>query len=97
MLFHSLQFLLFLPLVFALYWALADRTTLRKVLLVIASLIFYMAWNPAPVVLLIWLTVVDWGVGKWLRRTEHPTARKAILALSLVNNLGLLFLFKYAD
>ena len=97
MLFHSLQFLLFLPVVFALYWAVADRTTLRKVLLVVASLIFYMAWNPAPVVLLLWLTLVDWGVGRWLRRTEGRTARKAILSLSVVNNLGLLFLFKYAD
>lgn len=97
MLFHSLQFLLFLPVVFALYWAVADRTTVRKVLLVVASLIFYMAWNPAPVVLLLWLTLVDWAVGKWLRRTEHVGARKAILTLSIVNNLGLLFLFKYAD
>ena len=53
MLFHSLQFLLFLPVVFALYWAVADRTALRKVLLVVASLIFYMVWNPALVVLLL--------------------------------------------
>ncbi len=97
MLFHSLQFLLFLPVVFALYWAVVDRPVARKLLLVVASLIFYMAWNPAPVVLLVWLTIVDWGVGRWLRRTEHRLARKAILSLSIVNNLGLLFLFKYAD
>lgn len=97
MLFHSLQFLLFLPLVLALYWSVADRPLGRKVLLVVASLIFYMAWNPAPVVLLLYLTTIDWLVGRGLARTETPWARKAILGASIVNNLGLLFLFKYAD
>jgi alginate O-acetyltransferase complex protein AlgI len=97
MLFHSLQFLLFLPLVLALYWGLAERVVGRKVLLVIASLIFYMAWNPAPVVLLIYLTVVDWLVGRALSVTEVPWKRKAVLAISIVNNVGLLALFKYAD
>lgn len=97
MLFHSLQFLLFLPLVFALYWAVADRPIVRKVLLVVASLIFYMAWNPAPVVLLLYLTTIDWAVGRWLARAESPRMRKLAVAVSIVNNLGLLGLFKYAD
>ncbi len=97
MLFHSLQFLLFLPLVLALYWGLAERVVGRKVLLVIASLIFYMAWNPAPVVLLVYLTIVDWVVGRVLSTTETPWKRKAVLAVSIVNNVGLLGLFKYAD
>lgn len=97
MLFHSLQFLLFLPIVMFLYWSLAQRATARKVLLVVASLIFYMAWNPAPVVLLLYLTIVDWAVGYWLSKTERPGARKAIVAISIVNNLALLGLFKYAD
>ncbi len=100
MLFHSLQFLLFLPLALALYWAAADRVLVRKIVLVCASLIFYMAWNPAPVVLLLYLTTVDWGVGRLLRRYDgdaHVGKRKAIVWLSIVNNLGLLGLFKYAD
>ena len=97
MLFHSLQFLLFLPLVLALYWAVADRPYARKVILVIASLVFYMAWNPAPVVLLLYLTTIDWLVGRGLVRWQRVLVRKAILALSIVNNLGLLLLFKYAD
>jgi D-alanyl-lipoteichoic acid acyltransferase DltB (MBOAT superfamily) len=96
-LFHSLQFLLFLPLVLGLYWAVAAHAGARKWLLVVASLIFYMAWNPAPVVLLLYLTTVDWLVGRLLARAERPAARKAIVALSIVNNLGLLGLFKYAD
>ncbi len=97
MLFHSLQFLLFLPITMLLYWGFAERTTARKVVLVIASLIFYMAWNPAPVVLLLYLTLVDWAVGLWLSKVEKPGARRAIVALSIVNNLFLLGLFKYAD
>lgn len=97
MLFHSLQFLLFLPLVLALYWGLAERETGRKVLLVVASLVFYMAWNPAPVVLLLYLTTVDWLVGRALTSTDTPWKRKAILGVSIANNVGLLGLFKYAD
>lgn len=97
MLFHSLQFLLFLPIALLLYWSVAQRTTARKVILVTASLIFYMAWNPAPVVLLLYLTVVDWAVGRGLAVVDNERGRKAILIVSIVNNLFLLGLFKYAD
>jgi alginate O-acetyltransferase complex protein AlgI len=96
-LFHSLQFLLFLPVALLLYWSLAQRTTARKVVLVVASLIFYMAWNPAPVVLLLYLTVVDWAVGRALAVVETERSRKLVLFLSVANNLFLLGLFKYAD
>jgi D-alanyl-lipoteichoic acid acyltransferase DltB (MBOAT superfamily) len=96
-LFHSLQFLLFLPVVLLAWWSAADRPTLRKVLLVVASLIFYMAWNPAPVVLLLSLTVVDWAVGRALSSTTSTTTRRALLFVSLANNLGALCVFKYAD
>jgi alginate O-acetyltransferase complex protein AlgI len=97
MLFHSLQFLLFLPLALAFYWFVAERVLPRKIILVVASLIFYMAWNPAPVVLLLYLTTVDWVVGRLLDKTDAPGKRKLILGLSIVNNVGLLGLFKYAD
>ena len=97
MLFHSLQFLLFLPLVLLLYWAVARHATTRKVVLVVASLIFYMAWNPAPVLLLLYLTLVDWAVGRALAVVQQPGARQAVLMVSIANNLLLLGLFKYAD
>ena len=97
MLFHSLQFLLFLPVALLLYWSFAQRLVARKVILVVASLVFYMAWNPAPVVLLLYLTLVDWVVGRGLAVTDRPGLRKALLALSVGNNLFLLGLFKYAD
>jgi alginate O-acetyltransferase complex protein AlgI len=96
-LFHSVQFLLFLPIVLTAWWLAADRTTLRKVLLVLASLVFYMAWNPAPVVLLLSLSIVDWAVGRGLASTTSTAGRRTLLILSLVNNLGALAVFKYAD
>lgn len=97
MLFHSLQFLLFLPITLLLYWSFAQRTTARKVVLVVASLIFYMAWNPAPVVLLLYLTLIDWGVGRALAVVQSERGRRAVLFVSIANNLFLLGLFKYAD
>jgi alginate O-acetyltransferase complex protein AlgI len=96
-LFHSLQFLLFLPVALLLYWSVAHTQTTRKVILVVASLIFYMAWNPAPVVLLLFLTLVDWAVGRALAVVETPRYRRAVLWISIANNLGVLGLFKYAD
>ena len=55
MLFHSLQFLLFVPVIFAIYWAVADHKRVRQWLLLLGSFTFYMAWNPAPVVLILYL------------------------------------------
>ena len=70
---------------------------LRKLNLLVASYLFYMAWNP-PFVVLLWIsTLVDWFIGKWLGRTESPRYRKILLAISLVVNLGMLSYFKYAN
>jgi D-alanyl-lipoteichoic acid acyltransferase DltB (MBOAT superfamily) len=96
-LFHSLQFLFFLPVVLGAYWLVVDRAVARKVVLVVASLVFYMAWNPAPVLLLLYLTLIDWVVGRALMRTDDGRRRRLLLGLSVVNNLFLLGLFKYAD
>jgi alginate O-acetyltransferase complex protein AlgI len=96
-LFHSLQFLLFLPIAWVAYWSAARQPTVRKLVLVVASLCFYMAWDPAPVVLLLALAVVDWGVGEGLFRAKTERGRQALLAVSIVANLGALVVFKYAD
>jgi alginate O-acetyltransferase complex protein AlgI len=97
MLFHSLQFLLFLPLIFALYWSVPDaRQTTRHVLLLVASLIFYMAWNPAPVVLILYLSTCDWLLARLMAKTEGDIKRKLLVTLSVTNNLAVLGVFKYA-
>jgi alginate O-acetyltransferase complex protein AlgI len=67
----------------------------KKVNLLVASYLFYAAWNP-PFVILLWLsTVLDWWVAKRLDVTEARPARRALLLLSIVGNLGLLGYFKY--
>ena len=97
MLFNSFEYLLFLVLVFIAFWALARYKMLRVVLLLLSSYIFYMAWNATFIVLIIASTLADYFCGLGLGKAEKPIARKALLVTSLVFNLGLLGLFKYAD
>ncbi len=96
MTFDSLTFLTFLALVFAGYWAVKSWTA-RKVFLLGASYLFYGAWNPFFVLLIIATTGFDWLAAQWMVRTENPSGRKAILALSIAINLGALGFFKYAQ
>jgi D-alanyl-lipoteichoic acid acyltransferase DltB (MBOAT superfamily) len=82
--------------VFLLYW-LAGGTSLarRNLILLAASYVFYGWWDWRFLSLLAFSTVVDYAVGRSLDRTEEPSRRKALLATSLVVNLGLLGFFKY--
>lgn len=94
MLFNSIQFLIFFPCVFGLYYALPFR--FRKYILLAASYYFYMCWKPEFIVLILLSTVIDYGCGLGMARWEDSArAKKALLTVSLVMNLGLLFLFKY--
>lgn len=95
--FASLQFLLFLPVVFAIYWSLSGHERVRKVMLLLASAIFYMAWNPAPYLFIIWCSSVDYLVAGKIHASQDPAARKRWLLVSLVSNLSVLGFFKYAN
>lgn len=97
MLFNSFEYVLFLVIVFMAFWGVARFRMLRTVLLLHASFVFYMAWNATFIVLIIASTLADYIVGLCLGKTEKPSSRKALLASSLIFNLGLLGLFKYAD
>jgi alginate O-acetyltransferase complex protein AlgI len=93
-LFNSLTFAVFFAAVLLLH-NLPLSWTVRKLNLLIASYLFYAAWNP-PFVILLWVsTAVDWKVADWISRTERPGRRRLILALSLAANLGFLGFFKY--
>ncbi|MEP6571458.1 MAG: MBOAT family O-acyltransferase [Gemmatimonadota bacterium] len=94
MVFNSLTFLVFFGIVMLVYH-LPLSWTHRKLFLLIASYIFYAAWNPPFVLLLMGSTVIDWIVAKRLAATEQPGARKALLLVSLCFNLGVLGFFKY--
>lgn len=96
MTFDSLTFALFIVAL----WALVGLTRgwrVRKLELLAASYLFYAAWNPVFVWLLVISTVVDWHAARRLHASEAPRRRKAWLLLSVAVNLGLLSWFKYAD
>ena len=59
MLFHSLPFLAFLGLAFAAYWAVAKWKWPRLTILMVASLAFYAAWTPLPLLVFFWIALVD--------------------------------------
>ena len=93
MLFNSLEFLLFFPLVFLLYFNLPARA--RWGLLLVASYIFYASWNPFYTGLIVFSTLVDYFAAIKLEQAKTKRARKGFLLLSLCSNLGLLGFFKY--
>ena len=69
----------------------------KKINLLLASYLFYAAWNP-PFILLLWLsTVIDFFVGKALYEQENTNKRKFLLVISLIGNLGMLCFFKYGS
>jgi D-alanyl-lipoteichoic acid acyltransferase DltB (MBOAT superfamily) len=94
-LFNSLDYILFLGIAVAGFWLLARHAQLRIIFVFMASCLFYMAWHPAYIVLILGSTLVDYIVGLRIHATNEPKARKRWLILSLVSNLGLLGLFKY--
>jgi alginate O-acetyltransferase complex protein AlgI len=76
-------------------YALPFPWRVKKSNLLVASYLFYAAWNP-PFVALLWLsTVLDWWVAKRLYVTESESRRRALLLVSVVVNLGLLGYYKY--
>ena len=95
MLFNSLDYILFLGIAVAGFWLLARHAQLRIIFVFVASCLFYMAWHPAYIVLILGSTVLDFAVGLRIHATNDPKARKRWLVVSLVANLGLLGLFKY--
>ena len=96
MLFNSLDFAIFLPIVFLLYWFVAQKNLkLQNALIVLASYVFYGWWDWRFLSLIIFSTVVDYLVGQKLRVEEKQSKRKVLLWTSILVNLGFLGFFKY--
>jgi alginate O-acetyltransferase complex protein AlgI len=93
MLFNSLQYLIFFPVVVGLFFSIPHR--FRWVLLLGASYYFYMCWKPEYVLLIIASTLIDYYAGIRMGKIAQKKKRKIYLILSLVTNIGLLFSFKY--
>jgi len=92
MLFNSFQFLIFFPVVTALYFLFPHR--IRWALLLLASCVFYMAFIPAYILILAATIVVDYFAGIYIAESEGKR-RKWLLILSIVTNVGFLAFFKY--
>lgn len=93
MLFNSLEFIVFFPLVVALYFALPHR--LRWVLLLIASYYFYMCWNYKYVVLILITTLVNYLCGIGIGHFRQKGLKVLFLTTGLVVSFGILFFYKY--
>jgi alginate O-acetyltransferase complex protein AlgI len=93
MLFNSLHFLVFFPIVVGLYFALPARW--RAPLLLVSSYYFYLSWKPVYGLLLAATTLLDYFSGVRMSRLASPAQRRPWLYLSLASNLSTLFIFKY--
>ncbi len=96
MLFNSLSFLVFFPIVVLIFFVMPKKA--RYIWLLVTSYFFYMCWNPTYVLLLILSTVATYAagllIGKWRDNTKY---KKIVVAVCLLLNFGILFLFKYFD
>src|SRR5690606_1773468 len=95
-LFNSLDFAVYLPVVFILYWFVAKKNLrLQNFVLVGASYIFYGWWDWRFLFLILFSSLVDYLVGLGLLNQEHSFKRKLLLWTSIIVNLGFLGFFKY--
>lgn len=93
MLFNSIDFLIFFPVVVSLYFWLPQRY--RWILLLGASYYFYAAWKLEYTVLIFFTTVVDYVMARAIAGSRDRQQQRTFLVISLVTNLGMLFGFKY--
>jgi len=96
MLFNSFDFALFLPIVFILYWFVANKNIrMQNLLIVVASYVFYGWWDWRFLSLILFSTLVDYLVGVRLGTEDNQAKRKVLLWTSILVNLGFLGFFKY--
>jgi len=96
MLFNTIDFAIFLPIVFILYWYFTNKNLkLQNLLIVASSFVFYGWWDWRFLFLMIGSASVDYIVGILLSKEERKYQRKLLLSLSIIANLGTLAFFKY--
>lgn len=96
MLFNSIDFAIFLPIIFVFYWFVANKNLkLQNFLIVAASYLFYGWWDWRFLSLIIFSTIIDYTIGRKLKVGENQTKRKVLLWASILVNLGFLGFFKY--
>jgi len=98
MLFNSIDFAIFLPIVFILYWFVMNRNIkLQNLFIVVASFVFYGWWDWRFLALLFSSCVINYFIGRLLSDQKKKAKRRLLLWSALLYNLGLLVVFKYMD
>lgn len=95
MLFNSIDFLVFFPIVVMIYFVVPRKV--RYIVLLFASYYFYMSWNPKYVALIGVSTLTTWACSLLMGKVESVNRRKGLLVLNSLINVGILFIFKYAN
>jgi alginate O-acetyltransferase complex protein AlgI len=96
MLFNSIDFAIFLPIVFFLYWFVTKKNLkLQNLLIVVASYAFYGWWDWRFLSLILFSSIIDYSIGRILLNEENLSKRKVLLWISIIVNLGFLGFFKY--
>ncbi len=96
MLFNSIEFIIFLPVVFILYWfVFKKKLGLQNLFIISASYIFYGWWDWKFLGLIVLSSFVDYFIGLHLHKSENLQKRKYLLLVSILVNLGVLGFFKY--
>jgi alginate O-acetyltransferase complex protein AlgI len=96
MVFNSIGFAIFLPIVFLLYWFVTNKKLkAQNILLLIASYVFYGWWNWRFLFLLVLISVFNYSIGIWIDKTITDKKRKIWLITGLIINIGVLGVFKY--
>ncbi|MDH3662352.1 MAG: MBOAT family protein, partial [Alphaproteobacteria bacterium] len=96
MLFIEATFLVFFALVFLAYWSIPYLAA-RKLFLLAASYAFYAAWDYRFLTLIIGCTLVNYVLGSAVATARSPRARKTLLTLAIIANMGVLGIFKYLN
>lgn len=94
--FNSILFLIFFVLVFTIHWTFFSKSNkFQNLFLFISSLLFYAGWDYRFLSLILFSTIIDFYLGIVIENPRFDKQKKKLLLLSLVSNLGLLFVFKY--
>lgn len=97
MLFNSVEFLIFLPIVFAVYWITASKRNLQNIMIVIASYFFYGWWDWKFLILIAFTTLCSWISGVLIQDAKSERAARGVLITNILLNIGILAAFKYYD
>lgn len=96
MLFNSIDFAIFLPIIFILYWLIGKKSLqYQNILLLVSSYFFYAFWDWRFLFLLVFSTLLDYFTGLKMQNTSNPVTKRNWFWISVSINLGFLGIFKY--